>query len=101
MRLAWHQDKIDQPPGSVADTNNLAAEATPRTTQSLRNAAGAAIESQTHMVSLPGRAPAAFWCARAIVPSIQANASFGSPAATTWAMILSHTPATAQQRKRR
>jgi hypothetical protein len=47
------------------------------------------------------RAPDAFWCALATVPSKHANASFGSPSATTDAKILSQTPLTLHRRKRR
>ena len=101
MRLAGHQDKVDKPAGGVADANDLAAETAPRAPQGLLVIAGVAIESQTQAVGLLGRAPAAFWCARATVPSMQANASFGYPSDTTCAMILSQTPATAQRRKRR
>ncbi len=101
MRLARHQNEINQPAGGVTDTDDLAAEPAPGTAQSLGIFAVLAIESQTQRVGLLGRAPAAFWCARATVPSMQANASFGSPEATTCAMILSHTPDTVQRRKRR
>jgi hypothetical protein len=101
VRLAWHEDKVDEPASSVADTDDLAAKTAPRASQSLRIVPGAAIGSQTQRISLLGRAPAAFWCARATVPSMQAKASCGSPSATTCAMILSHTPLTVQRRKRR
>ena len=60
MRLARHQDKVDEPASGIADTDNLAAKTTPRTSQSLRIASRAAIESQTHVVGLLGPAPAAF-----------------------------------------
>jgi hypothetical protein len=83
VRLTRDQDKINQPTGGIADTDDLGAETTPRTSQGLRIMGGVAIESQTQWVSLLGRAPVAFWCARAMVPSMQANASFGSPSATT------------------
>ena len=29
MRLTWHQDKIDKPPGRITDTNDFAAETAP------------------------------------------------------------------------
>jgi hypothetical protein len=83
MRLAGHHDKVDQPASGIADANDLAAETTSRTPQSLLIIVGVAIESQTQRIALLARAPAAFWCARATVPSMQANASFGSPSATT------------------
>jgi hypothetical protein len=35
VRLARYQGKIDQPPGGVADTNDLAAEAAFRTARNL------------------------------------------------------------------
>lgn len=83
MRLAGHQDKVDEPAGGVTHADDLAAETAARTSQSLIVTDGAAIESQSQRVGLLGRAPAAFWCARATVPSMQAKASFGSPSATT------------------
>ena len=101
MRLAWCQDKVDEPPGGIAGADDLAAETTPRTPQGLLVIANDATASQPQAVGLSGRAPAAFWRARATVPSMQAKASCGSPCATTCAMIRSHTPATAQWRKRR
>jgi len=101
VRLARQQDKVDEPARGVADTDDLAAKTAPRTSQSLRVAGSVAIESQTQFGGLLARAPAAFWCARATVPSMQAKASFGSPSATTCAMIRSHTPLTVQRRKRR
>src|SRR5277367_4304678 len=101
MRLARHQDKVDESASGIADANDFAAETTPRAAKSLLIVVGVVIESQTQAVDLLARAPAGFWCARTTVPSMQANASFGSPSATTCAMILSHTPATVQRRKRR
>ena len=101
MRLAGDKDKVDQTAGGIADPDDLAAKTAPGTAESLLVLVVAAIESQTQRIGLLGRAPAAFWCARATVPSMHANASFGSPSATTCAMILSHTPLTAQRRKRR
>jgi hypothetical protein len=98
--LTGDKDKVDKAASGIADPDDLAAQTAPGTAESLLVRV-AAIESQTQRIGLLGRAPAAFWCARAMVPSIQANASFGSPSATTWAMILSHTPLTAQRRKRR
>lgn len=79
MRLTWRQDKVDKAASGIANPDYFTAKTAPRTAKGLAVAAGAAIESQTHIVGLLGRAPAAFWCARAIVPSMQANASFGSP----------------------
>ncbi len=79
MRLTWCQDKVDKAASSIASTNDFTAKTAPRTTKGLGIAAGVAIESQTHVIGLLGRAPAAFWCARATVPSMQAKASFGSP----------------------
>ena len=101
VRLPGHQDKVDKPPIGVANAHDLATEAAAGTAEGLLVAAVLAIESQTQRVGLLGRAPDAFWCARATVPSMQANASFGSPSATTCAMILSHTPLTAQRRNLR
>jgi hypothetical protein len=98
VRLAGYQDEVDEAAIGVANTYDLAAEATAGPADRLLVAAFLAIESQTQRVSLLGRAPAAFWCARATVPSMQANASFGSASATTCAMILSQTPLTAQRR---
>jgi hypothetical protein len=89
------------PLGGIVQGLFAFAEVTSRTPQRLRIAAGVAIESQPHLIRLLGCAPAAFGCARAIVPSMQANASFGTPSATTWTMIRFQTPATAQRRKRR
>lgn len=100
VRLAGDKNKVDQAAGGIADPDYLAAKTAPGTAESLLVLV-AAIESQTQCVGLLGRAPAAFWCARATVPSMHANANFGSPSATTCAMILSHTPLTAQRRKRR
>ena len=98
VRLPGHQVKVDQPAVRVANTHYFATETAAGTTDRLLVAAFLAIESQTQCVGLLGRAPAAFWCARVTVPSIQANATFGSASATTWAMILSHTPLAAQRR---
>ena len=83
MRLAGHQDKVDEPAGGVTHADDFAAETAARTSQSLIVTDGAAIESQSQRGGLLGRAPAAFWCARATVPSMHAKASFGSPSATT------------------
>ena len=101
MRLTGHQDKINQSASGVADANDFAAKTAPRSPQGLCIAAGTAIESQCQLISLLRRAPLAFWWARTIVPSMQAKASFGSPWATTCAMIRSHTPRTVQRRNRR
>ena len=79
MRLTRCQDKVEKAPSGIANTDDFTAKAASRTTEGLGIAAAVAIESQTHMVGLLGRAPAAFWCARATVPSMQAKASFGSP----------------------
>lgn len=75
---------------STKSTNRPAASHTPtilvprppreRPSASSRLAANV---SQIQPGPLPGRAPDAFWCARGIVPSTQANASCGSPAATS------------------
>ncbi len=98
VRLARHQDEVDEAAISVANAYDLGAEAAAGAADRLLVAAFFAIESQTQCVGLLGRAPAAFWCARATVPSMQAKASFGSASATTCAMILSQTPLTAQRR---
>ncbi len=60
MRLACHQDKVKEAASRIANTDDLAAKPTSRAAQSLRIAAGAAIESQTQLVGLLARAPAAF-----------------------------------------
>ena len=101
VRLAGRHDEVDQSASSIADTDNFGADATPGAAQRLSIAAGVAIESQSQRIGLLGRAPVAFWCARATVPSMQANASFGSPSATTCAMIRSQTPFNVQRRNRR
>jgi hypothetical protein len=101
VRLPRYQYKVYKPPIRVANANDLATEAAAGPAEGLLVAAFLAIESQTQRVGLLGRAPDAFWCARATVPSMQANASFGSASATTCCMILSHTPLTAQRRNRR
>ncbi len=101
MRLAGNHQKIEQPSRRIADPHDFRAQSTPRTAQGLGLGRGVAIESQTQRAALPGLAPDAFWCARAIVPSMQANLSCGSPCATTWAMIRSQTPRSVQRRKRR
>jgi hypothetical protein len=94
MGLARRQDKVEEAASGITDADDLAAETAPRAPRSLRVIAGFAGKLQAHIVDLPGRAPAAFCCARATVPSMQAKPSFGSAAATTSAMILSQTPAT-------
>lgn len=71
------------------------------TVPGLRSRAAAQTQPGFRAKLLPGRAPDAFWCARATVPSMQANASCGSPSATKWAMILSHTLRTAHRQNRR
>ena len=79
MRLAWHQHEVDEPACGIANANDLAGKSAPGTAEGLLVLVVAAIESQTQRIGLVDRAPAAFWCARATVPSMHANASFGSP----------------------
>jgi hypothetical protein len=66
-------------PISRTAERNAFAPHRPESGRGLGIVAGIATESQTHIVGLLERAPAAFWCARAIGPSMQANASFGIP----------------------
>lgn len=47
MRVAWHQDKVDQAASGIADTDDLAAETASGTARSLAIFAALAIESQT------------------------------------------------------
>jgi hypothetical protein len=96
-----YQNKVDQSPGGIAGTDDLAAETASRTPQGLLIAVALAIGPQTQVVGLLGRAPAAFYCGRTRVPSMQANSSFGSLSDTIGAMILSHASATVQRWKRR
>jgi hypothetical protein len=58
--LARHQHEVHEPASRIAYANDLAAKTTPGTAQGLVIAAGLAIESQTHLIGLLGRAPAAF-----------------------------------------
>ena len=60
MRLAWNEKKIDEPSGSVADTNDLGAKSASRTAQCLGLDRGVAIESRTQLAGLLARAPDAF-----------------------------------------
>ena len=60
VRLTCHQDKVEEAASRIANTDDLAAKPTPRAAQRLRIAAGIAIESQTQLVGLLARAPAAF-----------------------------------------
>jgi len=60
VRLTRRQKKIDQPPASVADANDLGAKPASRTTQRFCLGRGVAIESRTQLARLLGRAPAAF-----------------------------------------
>ena len=60
MRLARRQDEIDKAARGVAHTNDLGAEAAPRSSQRFGGGAGAAIESQTQWRSLRECAPLAF-----------------------------------------
>ena len=89
---------VSRPALRAANAHYFATETAAGTTGRVLVAAFLAIESQTQCVDLLGRAPATFWCARATVPSTQANASLGSTPTTAWAMILADTPLTAQQR---
>jgi hypothetical protein len=60
VRLAGNQDKVEEAASRIANTDNLTAKPTSRAAQSLRIAAGIAIESQTQLVGLLALAPAAF-----------------------------------------
>jgi hypothetical protein len=60
MRLTRRQDEVDKTARGIAHTDDFTTKTAPRTTKGLGIAAGVAIESQTHIVGLLGRAPAAF-----------------------------------------
>jgi uncharacterized protein (DUF2236 family) len=51
MRLARHQDKVDESASGIADANDFAAETTPRAAKSLLIVVGVVIESQTQAVA--------------------------------------------------
>ncbi len=55
MRLARHQDKVDESASGIADANDLAAETTPRSAKSPLIIVGVVIESQTQAVDLLAR----------------------------------------------
>ena len=81
--LPRYQQEIEQSPGCIADANYLCAETATRTPERFTWCRNSANESQSQLRCLADRAPEAFWCARAMVPSMQANPNCGSPCATT------------------